>query len=41
MFAGTRCAVGELRAGANDEYTAASATITLATTTGIAPRRNP
>lgn len=33
--------VGELRAGANDEYTAARATITFATTTGIAPMRNP
>lgn len=30
-----------LRAGANDEYTAASPAITLATTAGMAPTRNP
>lgn len=41
MFAGHRYAVGELRPGVNDEYTAASATITLATTTGIAPIKKP
>lgn len=39
--AGWHYVVGEFRIGAKDEYTAARATITFATTTGIAPMKNP